>query len=189
MHFPRNSTSQKTESKTNRDPPSALFRVVAARCAPRAPIAAARPIPWSRSMEPQRATEERCRGPHPCTWCGRHTRYRAALSRRRSWPIPPANCAEAAHDRWKCVIRTGDKLRFCLRLSVAKNKHLLVWCCCQSSLRAAANTGHASLIPLSLSLFGYAALANIQSFRESQNAACLGFGTWSYRLLRNRISS
>lgn len=102
-------------------------------------------------MEPQRATEERCRGPHPCTWCGRHTRYRAALSRRRSWPIPPANCAEAAHDRWKCVIRTGDKLRFCLRLSVAKNKHLLVWCCCQSSLRAAANTGHASLIPLSLS--------------------------------------
>lgn len=120
MHFPRNSTSKKQNPKQDdRDPPSALSRVVAARCAPRAQSQQRAPFPGADPWSPGEQLRSAVAAPIPAPGVDA-TRYRAALSRRRSWPIPPANCAEAAHDRWKCVIRTGDKLRFCLRLSAAK---------------------------------------------------------------------
>ncbi|UKZ67343.1 uncharacterized protein TrAtP1_008504 [Trichoderma atroviride] len=119
-------------------------------------------------MEPEQRLRSAVEPPIPAPVWTPHALPRSFYQRRRSWPIPPANCAEAAHDRRKCVIRTGDKSLLSRPVCF---KHLLVL-----GLPIMAPKGceiKQALLRLFPSL-RLCSLANIQPFRESLNVACLG---------------
>jgi hypothetical protein len=151
MPFSQNQHKQKTENPKQIEPLLASFRVVA-RCKmrPAGPNRSSATRSLKQIHGAWGATEERCRAPHPCAGVDATRATSQLVSRRRSWPIPPANCAEAAHDRRKCVIRTRDKSLLSRPVCF---KHLLVLV-----LPIIAPKGCDFIHPLSFSpLFGYVA--------------------------------
>lgn len=167
MHLPRISTSKRQKIRNKSGPSWRLFRVVA-RCKmrPAGPNRSSAPHSLKQIHGAQGTTEERCSAPHPCAGVDATRATAQLLSRRRSWPIPPANCAEAAHDRRKCVIRTRDK-SFLSRPVCFKQLLVLVMPIISPKGCESSALEH---FP-SLRLWS---LANIQPFRESQSVACLG---------------
>ncbi|PTB44339.1 hypothetical protein M441DRAFT_44415 [Trichoderma asperellum CBS 433.97] len=168
--FSQKQHQQKTESNTNRDPPSA-FPGSSLRDAPRGPQSQQRaPFPGADPWSPGEQLRSAVEAPIPALGVdATHATaqlYQGGAAGQSHPPIVlrrPMTDGNASSE----LAISSFSVSGCLLQKQAPSSLALLPIISPNSCEC--------LTPPSL--FGYAALANIQPFRESQNAACPGFGT------------